>query len=62
MLRTILIIVFILALSLILGAVIYIYVRALRMNSPKHKCKYCSSTMRMFCKSKPDNCNGPHNW
>lgn len=26
------------------------------------KCRHCSSTMRMFCKSKPCNCSGPHNW
>ena len=24
------------------------------------KCYECSSTMQMFCQSKPENCSGPH--
>lgn len=62
MIKVMLIIFFILILSFILGAIIYVCVKALRMISPKHKCKYCSSTMRMFCESKPNECHGPHNW
>lgn len=62
MLKVTLIVFFILSLSFILGVSIYIFARALRMRNPKHKCEYCSSTMRMFCKSKPDSCHGPHNW
>lgn len=27
------------------------------------KCIYCSSTMHLFCKNKPQYCHGPHdNW
>ena len=26
------------------------------------KCKYCSETMRTFCRNTPTWCNGPYKW